>query len=331
MAAILSHLRALECPFAKVQHPQAEALQVYGRTWAQRVGLVRTATELERFDAAFYWRLIAEAYPTAPWDILTIAHDWSCWGFYLDDFDDASTAATQPAALRQLFAQILATLRDAPLPDDPPLFLYVLKDIWQRMRLHSSDEWRSRFIRTLAESLSAYQWEAENRINHRVPSVVEYMDYRRKTGGWRTLVLLVDLALGQTLPERIYSNPALQYRLDTANNIICWANDLFSFEKEYAIGDIHNLVCVTQANHHCTIDAATQMIVGWHNQQVHLWQHLMKQKPHWSWRPRESRHVQAYLAFSEHYMYANHIWSQTSGRYHDSNTSLQFRRKAGTA
>lgn len=315
MALASAHLRALENPFVEVLHPQAEKLQLYGRTWAQRVGLVRTAAELERFDAALYWRLIAEAYPTAPWDILTIAHDWSCWGFSLDDFDDASAIASQPEALRHLCAQILAILHDAPAPDDPPLFLRILQDVWQRMHRYSSNEWRSRFTRTLAESLSAYQWEAQNRVGQRVPPVAEYMDYRRKTGGWRTLVLLVDLVLGQTLPERIYSNPSLQRLLDTANNIICWANDLFSFEKEYAIGEVHNLVCVTQASHDCAIDAATQMIVGWHNQEVRLWKHLMKHQSRWSWRPRDARHVQAYLTFSENYMHANHVWSQVTGRY----------------
>jgi len=315
---VSSRLFALEAPFAGVLHPKAEELCVYGRTWAQSVGLAQTATELERFDAALYWQLIAEAYPTAPWEILTIAHDWSCWGFFLDDFDDASEAASRPGALSYLFAQIVAILRDEPLPDNAAPLLQVLSGVWQRIHLYSSNEWRSRFRGTLADSLSAYQWEVQNRVCHRIPSVVEYIDYRRKTGGWRTLVLLVDLALGRTLPERIYRNPDLQRLLDTANNVICWANDLFSFEKECAIGEVHNLVPVVQAEQHCSTNAAIQMIVDWHNQEVQQWQHLLKQMPRWSWRRQDMRHVQAYLAFSEHYMRANHVWSQVSGRYHSS-------------
>jgi hypothetical protein len=306
---------ALENPFAPVLHPQAEALRVYGRTWIQRVGVVQTAAELERFDDALYWQLIAAAYPKAPWDMLTLAHDWSCWGFYFDDFDDSSEAAFQPGTLRHLFEQILTVLHDQPLQADAPLFLRMVADIWQRMHLHSSSEWRHRFIKTLADSLSAYQWEARNRAAHQIPTVAEYMEYRRKTGGWRTLVLLVDLTNGHTLSERDYINPALQELLDTANNVICWANDLFSFEKEQAVGEIHNLVQVVQADRQCGLGEAIETIVGWHNQEVQRWQQLKYHLPRRRWDFVQAQHLQAYLQFSEHYMYANHVWSQVSGRY----------------
>jgi hypothetical protein len=309
-------LVALENPFVGTLHPRAEELRVYGRTWVQHVGMVKTAAELARFDAALYWQLIAEAYPQAPWEVLTIAHDWSCWGFFMDDFDDASEAATQPTTLRHFFGQVLAMLNDSPLPGERSVLLQVVEEIWRRMRLHSSGEWRRRFICTLAESFAAYQWEVENRLSQRVPSIAEYIEYRRKTGGWRTLVLLVDLALGRTLPEQVYSNPALQHLLDTANNAICWANDLFSFEKERAADNIHNLIAVTQAEQQCSVDAAMQMIVGWHNQEVQRWQRLAKRLRGWSWKPGERPHVQAYIAFSKHYLHANHVWSQVTGRYH---------------
>jgi hypothetical protein len=309
-------LYALENPFVECRHPQAEALRVYGRMWIQRVGLVKTPAELERFDAALYWQLIAEAYPEAPWEILSLAHDWSCWGFYLDDFDDSSEASSQPGALRVFFEGIQAVLRSAPISAGAPLLLQVVDNIWQRMYFYSSSEWRSRFATTLGESLAAYQWEAQNRLTQHIPGVAEYMDYRRKTGGWRTLVLLVDLAIGHTLPEQYYCNPALQRLLDTANNIICWSNDLFSFEKEQAVGEIHNLIPVVQAANQCSVGEAMQTIVGWHNQEVQRWKVLVQQMPHWSLSPREAYHVQRYIQFCEHYMYANHVWSQTSGRYH---------------
>ncbi len=306
-------LLALENPFVGVLHPQAEELRVYGRTWAQRVGLVNTPAELERFDAALYWQLVAEAYPTVPWEILTIAHDWSCWGFFMDDFDDASEAATQPGALRHFFAQVLAILRDAPLPGELPPLLHVVADVWKRMHQHSSSEWRRRFHDTLADSFAAYQWEAQNRVARHIPPVAEYVDYRRKTGGWRTLVLLVDLAEGRTVPGHVFGNPTLQHLLDTANNIICWANDLLSYEKERAIGDVHNLVRVVQSEYRLTEEAAVGLVVKWHNQAVHLWKHLVQHVPRWE--SEYAQHIQAYLAFSEHYIYSNCIWSQVSGRY----------------
>ncbi len=311
-------LLALENPFVGALHPQAEALRDYGRAWVQRVGLVQTAEELARFDAALYWQLIAAAYPEAPWEVLTIAHDWSCWGFFMDDFDDASEAAAQPTTLQHFFAQVLAILQGAPRCEQRSPLLHMVEDIWKRIHRFSSREWRHRFFNTLSESFAAYQWEAHNRISQHIPSVAEYVEYRRKTGGWRTLVLLVDLAVGRTLSEGTYTNPALQRLLDAANNAICWANDLFSFEKERKTGDVHNLISVTEAAYHCTTETAIEMIVGWHNQEVQRWQHLAKQVPRWGWRLNERKHVQAYIAFSQHYLYANHTWSQVTGRYRSS-------------
>ncbi|HLW01912.1 MAG TPA: terpene synthase family protein [Ktedonobacterales bacterium] len=307
---------SLENPFGGKVHPQAERLRAYGRDWVQRVGLVQTEADLSRFEAARYWQLVAATYPHAPWDILTIIHDWSCWGFFLDDYDDTGAATAQPAALRRFFDHLLAVLQDTPLPCDLPPLLRVLADIWERMARHSARAWQQRFASALADSFSAYEWEARNRADQRVPSVGEYLPYRRKTSGWRTLALLVDLSMGHTLPERIYTSDEFQAPLDAANNVICWANDIFSFEKECASGDVHNLVHIVQTEQRCTTEAAIQTIVGWHNQEIQRWQQLVDHLPRqWGWWPPDARLVQAYMQFSQHSMYANHVWSQASGRY----------------
>ncbi len=318
-ASILPQVFPLENPPGGEIHPLAEKLHAYGHEWVQRFGLAQTEADLSRFEAARYWQLVAATYPQAPWDILTIVHDWSCWGFFLDDYDDTGAAAAQPATLRRFFNQLLAVLQDAaPARDLPPL-LRVLADVWERMAHHSSRIWRQRFTHTLIESFSAYEWEARNRADHRIPGVAEYLSYRRKTSGWKTLALLVDLSIGHTLPERIYASSEFQAPLEAANNVICWANDLFSYEKESADGDIHNLVQIVQAERHCTLEAAIQTIADWHNQEIQRWRHLVKHLPRqWRWWPPDARLVHAYMQFSQHSMYANHVWSQASGRYQPS-------------
>lgn len=304
---------ALHYPFADELHPQAEDLKHHARNWVQRMGLVHTDAELERFEAAQYWRLIAGAYPTVPWDILTIAHDWNCWGFFLDDIDDASQAASQPTTLRRLFAQIQAILNNAPPEGALPPFLEALCDVWQRIRALSSRRWQRRFRQTLAQGFAAYQWEARNRASCQIPTLPAYMAYRRQTGGWMTDVLLVDLTQGQTLPACVYTHPTLQRLLDTANNVICWANDLYSYPKERAIGEVHNLVAVVQAAYRCDLEAAQNLVAVWHNLEIERWRSLVNQLPRWRWR--DAQHVQAYVTFSERFMRSNYEWSQVTGRY----------------
>jgi hypothetical protein len=303
----------LHYPFADKLHPQAEDLKHYARNWVQRMGLVHTDAELERFEAAQYWRLVAGAYPMLPWDILTIAHDWSCWGFLLDDIDDSSQASSEPATLRRLFAQVQAILNNVPPDGAQTPFLEALRDVWQRMRAFSSSQWQHRFRQTLAQCLTAYHWEALNRVNRKIPTLPEYLAHRRQTSGWMTELLLIDLAQGQALPPHIYNDPALQRLLDTANTVICWANDLHSYSKEQTLGEVYNLVVVVQAAYRCDLEAARNLVAAWHNMEIERWRSQVNQLPRWRWR--DAQHVQAYVTFSERFMRSNYEWSQVTGRY----------------
>lgn len=311
-----SPLVAMKRPFVGTLHPQAEALRLYGRAWIQQVGLVQSTADLAHFDAALYWQLVAEVYPTAPWEVLTLAHDWSCWGFYVDDFDDSSHAAHQPEALQSFFKQVLAVLRDQTLPSDPPLLLRVLWDIWQRMCRHSDSVWQQRFHATLAESLAAWKWEAQNRVAQHIPSVQDYLVQRRKTSGWLTLALFVDLAQGRTLPEYLYQWPPLRQLLDSANNVICWSNDFYSYAKERVFGEVNNLIPVIQAAYHCNEKEAIQQVVTWHNdalRECSQWGHLIESFS--LSEPGDSDHLQTYFAFCKHAIAGNDAWTQISGRY----------------
>lgn len=312
---------ALATPFIGSNHPQAENLRVYGRDWVQRVGLVQKAADLEAFDAARYWQLIAGAYPTVTWEVLTLAHDWNSWGFYLDDYDDSGSAAHQPEVLHHLFTLILALLEDQPLPNDPPRFLLALADIWRRIHQYSDSQWRRRFTGTLAESFEAYRWEAYNRANQRIPSVSEYLGYRQQTGGWMTDLLLVDLSQGRTLPEQLFRWPDLQQLLDTANNIICWSNDLYSYAKEQAVGDVHNLISVVMSAFHCNEEAAVRQVMAWHDAAVREWELRKYQVLQVLMCDQADRqHILAYIGFCEAFIASNHTWSRRSGRYQAPNT-----------
>jgi hypothetical protein len=305
----------LEYPFEEALHPQAEALRTYANDWVRRMGLVTTPQEIERFDSAAYWRLIAGAYPTGSWEFLTLAHDWNAWGFFLDDLDDASAAAREPETLRQLFATILAILEGAPAGTKEPPLLQALRHVWQRIHLRSSPTWRRRFRETLANGMAAYHWEAHNRASGQMPSLTDYLSQRRHTGGWLTDLLLVDLAQDRTLAEEVYGSPPVQQALEAANNIICWANDLYSFSKEARLGEVHNLVQIVKTTYQCELEAAQQMVVAWHNLEVLRWQYWAAQVPALALAPAEASHLRAYLAFCEHFITANARWSQLTSRY----------------
>ena len=56
------------------------------------------------------------------------------------------------------------------------------------------------------------------------------------------------------LPPAVRSHPGVARLGRLAGDIICWTNDLLSYQKEHAHGDFHNLVIVYQ--HHRALEPA---------------------------------------------------------------------------
>jgi hypothetical protein len=294
--------------------PFVERLKEHASAWVQRFGLIQDAADWERFLTAKYWVLIARAYPLAEFETLAIAHDWNCWGFMLDDLDDDGPNARRPEDMRKLFVSIMAILRSEPDASHSDPFLAALHDVWQRLSQHATPVWRGRFRGTLEAGLGSYVWEATNRARRIVPSLSEYMLMRRLTGGWLTDVALVDITEHFTLPSTVYHNPNVRQLLDAANNVICWANDLYSLAKERQRGDVHNLVMILQRERQLTLQEAIGKASALHDAEVRRYLELEQRLP--SFGSEGDSCMQKYAAFARAFIRANMDWATESGRYH---------------
>ncbi len=303
----------LYCPFPSSNHPQVHQLRQHAIDWAERFHLLQTPASRQRFQDAAYWDLIARAYPTAAFDDLALINDWNCWGFLLDDVDDEGPVARQPGEMRQLFIDVaLVMMGKQPTSTGGPL-IDGLRDVWGRIVAVTTAAWQDHFRHILGAGLEAYKWEVGNRVGGRIPERETYITQRRQTGGWLTDVALVDVARHVPMPSEILDEPRLQDMLEAANNVICWANDLYSLDKEIAHHEVHNLVIIVQHEQGCSLQSAVDQVARMHDHEVRRFEAAALSRPHYEDARDDA--IWGYIDFCRRFMRGNLDWSRTTGRY----------------
>ncbi|MGV9778375.1 terpene synthase family protein [Streptosporangium sp. NPDC003464] len=120
------------------------------------------------------------------------------------------------------------------------------QDLWRITAGRMSARWRERFAQGLREQGAACRAEADNRRAGRVPSAGEYPALRRGTAG-PYLFDLVEPCLGVEVPARLRESPTWRTLVESCNDVTAWCNDVASYPKERANGDVHNYVTVAAA------------------------------------------------------------------------------------
>jgi hypothetical protein len=253
----------LYCPFPSAINTAAEAAQRHTIEWARRFNLI--GAEHRRFAAIECGWLAARAYPNAGREALLLITDWLSWLFVKDDLCDEAGLGASPQQLTRLHARWLEILRGAePASDEQPLTA-ALADLRQRLQRLASDEWLAHFIGSVTDFFAGLVWEATNRATERGVTVGDYLTMRQFTGSLYTLFDLIEVSEGIELTPSLRSHHQVRRLTRLANNMVCWANDLLSFEKELAQGDPHNLVLALRSERRLTLPAAVRHVAQMHD------------------------------------------------------------------
>jgi hypothetical protein len=247
-------------PFPPRKHPGARQANAEAAAWALRCGLIEEEA-FEEFQGIAFGHLAARVLPDAPYEhVLTLAR-WIAWSFVLDDQHDhlirvgrldawlpVSRAVTGhldgggiPVACRNPMTRAFASLADQVLAGMPA-------GLGARYRHH---------IKQMMDSLDR---EAANRSAERLPRVTDYILMRRHSSQLPAMLDMSEAALGVETPAEIYTSPTFQELYWSATDVICWANDIFSFRKEAACGDNNNLVYLLAAQYGWSIPQVVETV-----------------------------------------------------------------------
>ncbi|WP_160716086.1 terpene synthase family protein [Chitinophaga solisilvae] len=309
--------------FPRIQYPFPSRINIHVAeaqehicSWVRDYNLLTTEKALTRFEKSRFAWLVSRAFPDASLHELCLISDFNAWLFILDDQCDEAETGKKSAYLRSLMASLTDILHNNKVvtPAYGAPLAAALSSIWERMRAISKPSWRLRFIRDIEDYFNACIWEAENRETHIIPSVADYIKMRTHTGAVYADVTAVDIIEKIYLPEDLLQNAILQRMVLACSNVVCWANDLFSCNKESRQGDVHNLVLILRHERQCSLQEAINEAARMHNEEVAIFLVLEKLLPLTG--TEKDYELLRYVSVLRSWMIGNYDWSmQDTGRY----------------
>lgn len=312
------------CPFPQRSNPYVGHTREHLSTWIRQTGLVHRESARERFEQADFGAFVGMVYPTADSEHLDLVADWFVWLFLVDDQLDDGHLGRSPERVRDVVEQMRGVVEGTgrrPGPDEgAPAALIALFDLWDRTVPQAAPHWRTRFAWHLMMYLTTTTtWEAGNRANGIVPSEATYIARRRHTGAIHVCMDLIEIVAGVEAPEWVHNDPRFITALEASCNVVCWANDVYSYEKEQVLGEIHNLVHLVrhhrghgerQALEHVCAEIATETE-----------RFLTAEEELLDMYPRLSAVLVPYLDGMRSWMKGNLDWSRQTPRYNPADVS----------
>jgi hypothetical protein len=303
----------LSCPFPAAINPHATLAQEGAIAWARRFHLLRREVSYRRLNRLQYSMLIARAYPTATLEALQIVTDWCTWLFLLDDQCDEAGIGKDPEQLAAMHTPLLDVLCGVrPSPHEEPL-THGLWDLYTRFLAHAPEGWLQRFRSSVAMYFAANVWEATNRREGQIPDAASYCAMRRFTSAVYPCLLLIELTEHLRLPADVHDHTIVQVLAQMTNNVISWANDIISLDKERQQGDVHNLALILSYEQRLPLQAAVDRVGALHDAEVRAFITLARQLP--SFAPGVDADLHRYVAGMRFWMRANLDWSLATTRY----------------
>ena len=314
-------LPGLYCPFPSKLNPHVEKSDKHTTNWVKKYRLVPSEEVWSYYHRQKFTWMVARMFPTAEPHALSIAADLNTLLFILDDqFDehsDDSAGIKQSVQFERLVHALIGIMKRnslVTLEKGGPV-LSAVSDFWRRIRKLGNLGWQVRFIESLQQAFAANLWRIENVNRSQLPSVEEYMKWRPIFSGASFFAYLLEAIEGFCLPDYVFLDGKVQRLVQLCSNTICWANDLFSFNKELEQGDEMNLVMLIRNNRDCSIDEAITAAVNIHDEQVKQFETLAQELP--SFNMSTDLQLSRYIHALSIMMKGNIDWStKDTERYH---------------
>lgn len=192
---------------------------------------------------------------------------------------------------------VLRRSQDRADTDEPPSF-------WSRFCATSTPSMQKRFTDTMYEYVMAVKNQVGNRAATVCPSIEEYVKLRRDTSAIKVTYSCIEYCLNIDIPDEAFFHPTIAALQEAGNDILSWANDVYSFDNEQSSGDCHNLVAVVAINKNITVQAALEYVMGMIESAIDRFFEECAKVP--SFGPEIDPKVQAYVKGVE--LYLRLVW-----------------------
>ncbi|ACU61560.1 terpene synthase family protein [Chitinophaga pinensis] len=313
-------LPGLYCPFPSLLNQYVEKADKHTTLWVKKYQLVTNEDTWSCYHRQKFTWMVARMFPTADLNALSIAADLNTLLFILDDqFDEhgeGSATIKQQEQFERLVHALIGIMKHnslVSLEKGGPV-LSAVSDFWKRIRKLGNLGWQVRFIESLQQAFAANLWRIEQVSRGQLPTLEEYMKWRPFFSGASFFAHLLEAIEAFYLPDYVFLDTTVKTLIMLCSNTICWANDLFSFNKELEQGDEMNIVMLICNTRGCSLEEAIATAAAIHDDQVRQFELLSAQLP--SFGTVTDAQLGRYIAALSVMMKGNIEWSvKDTARY----------------
>ncbi|KAH9871549.1 hypothetical protein J1614_005804 [Plenodomus biglobosus] len=203
-------------------------------------------------------------WPYASFKDLCVVTHLSTWLFAWDDeldsaeYSDLINDMEKATAFREDTIQYIQACLDQdygePIAVDSPIITDIRR-VCDAVRQRYPLEKTRVFLTELVYFVESCQLEQQNQVEGHWPASQEYLQRRMGSGAVRVCLALSEFACRILLPSEIMTDPDMITIWDATNIIISLMNDILSFKKEFAQGQVDSILPVLFAEHG-SMDAA---------------------------------------------------------------------------
>ncbi|WP_308165872.1 terpene synthase family protein [Actinomadura sp. NEAU-AAG7] len=226
--------------------------------WAQKTGLIQGEEASRRYLDSELADLAAYIFIDATGADMDLMYDLTGWFFFFDDVFEVHPGQSPQSALTayQQMHTILSS-PPGPAPAGACTEVAAFADIWQRETAGMSPRWVRRAAHNWADWIRSCLTEMADRLTGTTLSLNDYLALRRHTVGMVPTLDAAQRGVHYQVPDIAYHHSHLQHLLGLAADQISLVNDLYSLEKEEAVGNTNAVHCLMRTRR-ITRDAAIQ-------------------------------------------------------------------------
>ncbi|MER6912652.1 hypothetical protein ABT354_13375 [Streptomyces sp. NPDC000594] len=303
---------SLHCPFPDQVHPDADEIDRASLRWLDAFALITDPAVRARFGRSRIGWQASRTTPRADTELVQLHSDWQMWLFAFDDIrSEEAEAGARPGPMARSLVSFLRILQDpGTRVDEEDAFTTALRSLRRRLEAVAGQVQVDRFVTSVLGYGFAQVWEAANRADAVWPTVEEYTAMRVHSGAVPTCLALIDVVGRFELPAAELARPEVKRLTTKAVNVVCWANDIHSYEKE-SIRSHHpvNLPTLLLRRDRGTVQEAIDLAARMHDAEVAAYRALRPRVP-------AGAELERYLDGLESWMRGNLTWSLSTGRYH---------------
>ncbi|KAG6850710.1 hypothetical protein H0H93_009868 [Arthromyces matolae] len=172
----------------------------------------------------------------------------------------------------------------------------------------------ARFLKNWETYCACVVTEAELREEGKVLDVDDFVALRRENSAVRLCFSLIEYCFGIDLPDEVFEDPTFMEVYWSACDLVCWANDIYSYDMEQSKGiSGNNIVTVLMMNKHLSLQEAADYIGGYCQELMDRFISAQARLP--SWGASVDAEVTRYIQGLGCWIKGNLDWSFETQRY----------------